>query len=77
MAKLLKCIKYEGHDWKVCADLKLVGKLFEMQSAYKIKILESYTSGIAAPEDIIIRESNGWLDKITHQKKQIQHSSKN
>ncbi|CAK9833042.1 hypothetical protein ANTRET_LOCUS9781 [Anthophora retusa] len=34
MVKLLKCINYEEHDWKVCADLKVVGMLCGMQGGY-------------------------------------------
>lgn len=34
MVKLLKCIKYEEHDWKVCCDLKVVGMLCGMQGGY-------------------------------------------
>lgn len=34
MAELLKCIKYEEHDWKVCSDLKVVGMLRGMQGGY-------------------------------------------
>uniref|UniRef100_A0A0K8U7S6 Uncharacterized protein n=1 Tax=Bactrocera latifrons TaxID=174628 RepID=A0A0K8U7S6_BACLA len=34
MEKLLKFIKYEEHDWKICADLKVVGMLCGLQSGY-------------------------------------------
>lgn len=34
MAKLLKCIKYEEHNWKVCCDLKVVAILCGLQSGY-------------------------------------------
>ncbi|XP_049306156.1 uncharacterized protein LOC125776677 [Bactrocera dorsalis] len=34
MDKLLEFIKYEEHDWKICADLKVVGMLCGLQSGY-------------------------------------------
>lgn len=34
MVRLLKYIKYEEHNWKVCSDLKVVGMLCGMQSGY-------------------------------------------
>lgn len=34
MVTLLKFIKYDEHEWKVCADLKVVGMLCGMQSGY-------------------------------------------
>uniref|UniRef100_A0A034VUX7 Uncharacterized protein n=1 Tax=Bactrocera dorsalis TaxID=27457 RepID=A0A034VUX7_BACDO len=34
METLLKFMKYEKHDWKICADLKVVGMLCGLQSGY-------------------------------------------
>ncbi|CAK9816550.1 hypothetical protein ANTQUA_LOCUS8999 [Anthophora quadrimaculata] len=34
MVKLLKCINYEENEWRVCADLKVVGMLCGMQGGY-------------------------------------------
>lgn len=34
MQKLLKLIKYEEHDWKICADLKVVEMLCGLQPGY-------------------------------------------
>lgn len=34
MVELLKCIKYEEHDWKVCSDLIVVGMLRGMQGGF-------------------------------------------
>lgn len=34
MAKLLKYIKYEEHDWKVCCDFKVVAMLCGLQGGY-------------------------------------------
>lgn len=34
MVELLKCINYEKHNWKVCADLKVVGMLRGMQGGF-------------------------------------------
>lgn len=34
MVKLLHCIRYEQHKWKVCSDLKVVGMLCGMQGGY-------------------------------------------
>lgn len=34
MVKLLKCIKYEEHDWKICSDLKVVAMLCGLQGGY-------------------------------------------
>ncbi|XP_017476571.1 PREDICTED: uncharacterized protein LOC108366630 [Rhagoletis zephyria] len=34
MPKILKFIKYEEHDWKICSDLKVVAMLCGLQSGY-------------------------------------------
>ncbi|XP_017466154.1 PREDICTED: uncharacterized protein LOC108378862 [Rhagoletis zephyria] len=34
MQKILKFIKYEEHDWKICSDLKVVAMLCGLQSGY-------------------------------------------
>lgn len=34
MTTLIKVIKYEGHNWKVCGDLKVVGLLLGLHGGY-------------------------------------------
>lgn len=34
MDNLLKCLNYERHDWKVCADLKVIGILCGLQGGF-------------------------------------------